>query len=93
MILRRPLVASLVICFVALALTACGGNSSSSPGANCFDKPTTAAIASAAAKTAAGPSGLQSGQAKGTSITLVTHDSFALSEGTLEKFTAELATR
>jgi len=80
MIVRRPLVASLVISFVALALTACGDDSSSSPGAKCFDKPDTPAISADSVKTAA---------AKGTSITLVTHDSFALSDGTLDKFTAQ----
>jgi thiamine transport system substrate-binding protein len=80
MIVRRPLVASLVVSFVALALTACGDDSSSSASAKCFDKPTTAAISAESVK---------SGQSKGTSITLVTHDSFALSDGTLEKFTAQ----
>jgi thiamine transport system substrate-binding protein len=78
MIVRRPLVAFLVTCFVALALTGCGDDSSSS-GAKCFDKPTTSGIQSDGGKTAV-PS---------TTLTLVTHDSFALSEGTLEKFTAQ----
>ena len=82
MIVRRPLVASLVIVIgvVALASAACGDDSSSSAGAACFDKPTTPAISSDSVKSAA---------TKGTSITLVTHDSFALSDGTLDEFTAQ----
>jgi len=80
MIVRRPLVAFLVLVVAALGATACGDDSSSSSSTACFDKPTTPAIS---------PDSLQSSAAKGTSITLVTHDSFALSDGTLEKFTAQ----
>ena len=80
MIVRRPLVASLVTCFVALALTACGDDSSSSSDAKCFDNPATTAIS---------PQAVKNFDGKGTTITLVTHDSFALSDGTLEKFTAQ----
>ncbi|HUP72079.1 MAG TPA: thiamine ABC transporter substrate-binding protein [Acidimicrobiales bacterium] len=80
MIVRRPLVASLVVGIVALAATACGDDSSSSAGAKCFDEPATPAISSDSVKSA---------NIRGTKITLVTHDSFALSDGTLEEFTAQ----
>ena len=79
MIVRRPLVVALFVAIVALTLTACGdSSSSSSPG--CFDKPSTPAIS---------PDAVKSANTKGTTITLVTHDSFALSDGTLDKFTAQ----
>src|SRR5688500_20156715 len=79
-VVRRPLVAALVAGIVALATAACGDDSSSSSDPKCFDDPATTAISRQAVENFAG---------KGTTITLVTHDSFALSDGTLEKFTAQ----
>ena len=58
MIVRRPLVAFLVLVVAALGATACGDDSSSSSSAACFDKPTTPAIS---------PDSLKSSAAKGTS--------------------------
>jgi thiamine transport system substrate-binding protein len=78
MSMRRPLATAVAVALALVTLAACGDDSSSASAA-CFDKPDTAPIAAAASGTAA----------KGTSITLVTHDSFALSDGTLEKFTAQ----
>ena len=80
MVVRRPLVPSLLVAVVALALASCGDDSSSSTSAKCFDKPETAAIS---------PDAVKKFDGKGTTITLVTHDSFALSEGTLDKFTTQ----
>ena len=78
MIVRRTLLITLLFSALAAMVTACGDDSSST-SASCFDKPDTAAIAPESVKTAA----------RGTSITLVTHDSFALSDGTLDTFTAQ----
>lgn len=78
MIVRRPLLIALAIAALAVTVAACGDDAGSS-SAGCFDKPDTAPIAADSAKTAP----------RGTKITLVTHDSFALSDGTLEKFTAQ----
>jgi thiamine transport system substrate-binding protein len=78
MLVRRPLVIILAASVIALGAAACGDDSSESSG-SCFDEPYTAAIAPESVANAA----------KGTSITLVTHDSFALSDGTLDTFTAQ----
>jgi thiamine transport system substrate-binding protein len=78
MSMRRPLETAAAIAFAAFTIAGCGDDSSSSSG-GCFDQPTTAPITAAASGTSA----------KGTKITLVTHDSFALSDTTLEQFTTE----
>lgn len=64
----------------AAALAACGDSSAQDGAAErCFDKPAAPPIAVSAA---------DRDRVRGTTITLATHDSFALSDGTLERFTA-----
>ena len=85
MIKNSRLVRMLAAMFaIALIAAACGSSSETATGGEfadspCYDDPGLTPV-----EAADDPSSLD-----GTSITLATHDSFFLSEGTLEAFTAE----
>lgn len=77
---RLSIRALAAIAALTLLATACGSNTTSTNGADstCFDEPTLEAIA-----------GGDAADLSGTTITLATHDSFALSETTLAAFTEQ----
>ena len=68
----------LLVLVAALTAAACGGG----------DDPTTVPLSSGGMATTAVPSPVEEGPPTGP-VTLITHDSFWVSEGTLEAFTAE----
>ena len=77
---RTPFLLSALVALSTTSLVACGNDTTRRGAATCLAAPTSAGIdpVTAAKK-----------DVRGTEITLVTHDSFAVSKGLLDAFTKE----
>ena len=79
--LRTPFLLSVFVALGTTSLTACGDDRSAADrAATCFAAPTAAAI---------DPKTVAATDVRGTEVTLVTHDSFAVSKGLFDQFTRQ----